>query len=400
MILPVRLDGAQYTPFSRLKGKVRIRWFPKLRVQFLPPQRFDIPEELRGRRRRQVAGDRLYDLMTDMMLASSDRDRTLFESLIDARHTHGAGHLVLEDVEMRPLSYRRLMTGAFALGRGIARETEPGERVGVLLPNVLGAAVTFFALHAWGRVPAMLNFSTGAASAVLACRAAQVGYLLTSRRFVEMGRLGDLITAINGVPVETWEEMADRIGHSNGQPLEIAVARPEGPVVLAVTPELITAKNLLGEDIRRYVIGIGTAGETYSKRLSLLEAVSESFRQTYAIVELMVVIVVKLLTGDISIDTVGGPIMIAQMAGDQAKAGVSSLFQFIAVISVNLAVINLLPIPVLDGGHLLFFLIEAVMGRPVNLKVREIAQQVGMVILIMLMILVFYNDIIRLFFSS
>lgn len=211
---------------------------------------------------------------------------------------------------------------------------------------------------------------------------------------------GDLITAINGVPVETWEEMADRIGHSNGQPLEIAVARPEGPIVLAVTPELITAKNLLGEDIRRYVIGIGTAGDTYPKRLSFLEAVSESFRQTYAIVELMVVIVVKLLTGDISIDTVGGPIMIAQMAGDQAKAGASSLFQFIAVISVNLAVINLLPIPVLDGGHLLFFLIEAVMGRPVNLKVREIAQQVGMVILIMLMILVFYNDIIRLFFSS
>jgi regulator of sigma E protease len=114
----------------------------------------------------------------------------------------------------------------------------------------------------------------------------------------------------------------------------------------------------------------------------------------------MVVIVTKLLTGGISIDTVGGPIMIAQMAGDQAKAGISSLFQFIAVISVNLAVINLLPIPVLDGGHLLFFLIEAVMGRPVNLKVREIAQQVGMVILIMLMILVFYNDIVRLFFSS
>jgi regulator of sigma E protease len=207
---------------------------------------------------------------------------------------------------------------------------------------------------------------------------------------------GDLITAIDAVPVETWEEMADRIGRSNGQPLEIAVSRPEGTILLSVTPELITTKNLLGEDIRRYVIGIGTAGETYSKKLSLFQAVTESFRQTYAIVELMVVIVAKLLTGDISIDTVGGPIMIAQMAGDQAKAGVSSLFQFIAVISVNLAVINLLPIPVLDGGHLLFFLIEAVKRRPVNLKVREIAQQVGMVLLIMLMILVFYNDITRL----
>jgi regulator of sigma E protease len=211
---------------------------------------------------------------------------------------------------------------------------------------------------------------------------------------------GDLVTAVDGVAVDTWEAMADRITHSNGKPLEITVERPEGTVVLRATPGLITSKNLLGEDIKRYVIGIGTAGETYSKKLGFFQSAVESLRQTYGIVELMVMIVAKLITGGISIDTVGGPIMIAQMAGDQAKAGISSLFQFIAVISVNLAVINLLPIPVLDGGHLLFFAIEAVIGRPVNVKVREIAQQVGMVILIMLMVLVFYNDITRLFFSS
>jgi regulator of sigma E protease len=211
---------------------------------------------------------------------------------------------------------------------------------------------------------------------------------------------GDLVTAIDGVAVETWEAMADRITRSNGKTLEITVERPGGPIVLRATPELVKSKNLLGEDIKRYVIGIGTAGETKSMKLNLFQAARESLRQTYGIVELMVMIVAKLITGDISIDTVGGPIMIAQMAGDQAKAGISSLFQFIAVISVNLAVINLLPIPILDGGHLLFFAIEAFKGRPVNLKVREIAQQVGMVILIMLMILVFYNDITRLFFSS
>jgi regulator of sigma E protease len=211
---------------------------------------------------------------------------------------------------------------------------------------------------------------------------------------------GDLVTAVDGAAVDTWEAMAERISHSGGKPLEITVERPEGRLALPVTPELITSKNLLGEEIKRYVIGIGPAGETDSKKLGFFAAGKESLRQTYGIVELMVMIVTKLITGDISIDTVGGPIMIAQMAGDQAKAGVNSLFQFIAVISVNLAVINLLPIPVLDGGHLLFFAIEALIGRPVNLKVREIAQQVGMVILIMLMILVFYNDINRLFFSS
>jgi regulator of sigma E protease len=252
--------------------------------------------------------------------------------------------------------------------------------------NILLAVLIFF----------IISWATG----ILILKPAVGSVKEGSPAFAAGFKKGDLITAINAEPVETWEEMAERIGRSNGQPLEVAVRRPEGTLVLAVTPELISTKNLLGEDIRRYVIGIGTAGETYSKELTLFGALAESFHQTYAIVELMVVIVAKLFTGDISIDTVGGPIMIAQMAGDQAKAGVSSLFQFIAVISVNLAVINLLPIPVLDGGHLLFFLIEAVKGRPVSLKVREIAQQVGMVILIMLMILVFYNDIIRLFFSS
>jgi len=213
-------------------------------------------------------------------------------------------------------------------------------------------------------------------------------------------RPGDLVTAIDGDPVDTWEAMADRIGRSEGRVLAIAVDRPEGSVVLKVAPELARTRNLLGEEIKRYVIGIGTAGDTRSRQLGLFEAAGESLRQTYGVIELMVVIVAKLLTGGIPIDTVGGPIMIAQMAGDQAKAGIASLFQFIAVISVNLAVINLLPIPVLDGGHLLFFVIEAVKGRPVSLKVREVAQQVGMVLLAMLMILVFYNDITRLFFSS
>jgi regulator of sigma E protease len=91
--------------------------------------------------------------------------------------------------------------------------------------------------------------------------------------------------------------------------------------------------------------------------------------------------------------------MIAQMAGDSAKAGLGSLIAFIALISVNLAIINLLPIPVLDGGHLLFFLIEAIKGSPVSIKVREVAQQIGLFLLIMLMILVFYNDITRVIFS-
>ena len=161
----------------------------------------------------------------------------------------------------------------------------------------------------------------------------------------------------------------------------------------------MVTKNIFGEDVQRYIIGITAAGETYSKEINVFQAFSESMIQTYRVTELMVVIIVKLFSGDISTDTIGGPIMIAQMAGDSAKAGIGSLISFIALISVNLAIINLLPIPVLDGGHLLFFSIEAIKGRPVSTKVREIAQQVGLFILILLMILVFYNDISRIFFS-
>jgi len=210
---------------------------------------------------------------------------------------------------------------------------------------------------------------------------------------------GDLITAINESAINSWDEMAEIINASIGEKIKLAVRRGESTQKFSLAPELVTTKNIFGEDVQRYIIGITASGETYSKELNLFQAFSESMIQTYRVTELMVVIIAKLITGDISTDTLGGPIMIAQMAGDSAKAGIGSLISFIALISVNLAIINLLPIPVLDGGHLLFFSIEAVKGRPVSIKVREIAQQIGLFLLILLMILVFYNDISRIFFS-
>ena len=210
---------------------------------------------------------------------------------------------------------------------------------------------------------------------------------------------GDLITAINESAINSWDEMAEIINASKGQKIKLAVRRGESTQKFSLAPEQVTTKNIFGEDVQRYIIGITASGDTYSKELNLFQAFSESMIQTYRVTELMVVIIAKLITGDISTDTLGGPIMIAQMAGDSAKAGIGSLISFIALISVNLAIINLLPIPVLDGGHLLFFSIEAVKGRPVSIKVREIAQQVGLFLLILLMILVFYNDISRIFFS-
>jgi regulator of sigma E protease len=209
----------------------------------------------------------------------------------------------------------------------------------------------------------------------------------------------DLITAINGTAITSWDEMAEIINASNGEPIQLTFLRGDSTQDLWVTPERAPAKNIFGENIQRFIIGITASRESYSKELNFFQALSESLIQSYRVTELMVVIIAKLLKGDISTDTLGGPIMIAQMAGDSAKAGVGSLISFIALISINLAIINLLPIPVLDGGHLLFFLVEAIKGSPVSVKVREIAQQIGLFLLILLMILVFYNDITRIFFS-
>jgi acyl-[acyl-carrier-protein]-phospholipid O-acyltransferase/long-chain-fatty-acid--[acyl-carrier-protein] ligase len=211
-VLPVRIDGALYTPFSRMRGKLRLRWFPKITLTFLPPVRFDPPEGMRGAALRQHQADRLYDVMTDMVFRTSNIDRTLFEALLDARHTHGRRHVVLEDIQRNPANYDRLVMGSFILGRRIAEMT-PGQRhVGVLLPNATGCFVTIFGLHAFGRTPAMLNFSTGAVNMAAACTAAQVTTIVTSRRFIEAGNMEeDLKLLSEGRKVIFLEELRETL---------------------------------------------------------------------------------------------------------------------------------------------------------------------------------------------
>jgi regulator of sigma E protease len=208
-------------------------------------------------------------------------------------------------------------------------------------------------------------------------------------------RAQDEIVAIDGTTIGSWEDLADIISQSEGRGLSITVSRDSGLHDMAVTPQLKRTQNIFNEDIDRYVIGISAAGDILQMDLSFTQAVVESFSQTYKIAELTVLSVVKLIQGTVSAKTIGGPIMIAEMAGQQAKAGATNLFFFIALLSINLAILNFLPIPVLDGGHLVFFTIEMIIGRPVNTRMREIAQQAGIFILIMLMIFVFYNDISR-----
>jgi len=209
----------------------------------------------------------------------------------------------------------------------------------------------------------------------------------------------DLVVSIDSVDISSWEDMANAIMASKGKTLAISVLRGDTILTKNVTPEVKKIENIFNEDVDRYVIGITASGEIFKKDLNFFQAFSESINQTYQITALTIKGLVKLFQGTVSPKTLGGPIMIAQVAGQQAKEGVVNLIFFIALISINLAILNFLPIPVLDGGHLLFFFIEAIKGSPVSVKVREISQQAGIFVLILLMIYVFYNDIARVFLS-
>lgn len=210
IILPVRIDGAQYTPFSRLRGKVRLRWFPHITLTVLPPRSLNVADELRGKARRAAAGLRLYDLMKEMLFETSDTHKTLFHSLLDGCHIHGEYHRIVDDIRRTPLTYRGLITRSIALGGELARFTRREEYVGVLLPNMVATITAFFGLHAYGRVPAMLNFSTGNKNVLSACKTAAVTQVLTSRTFIATAKLEGMIENLhqNAVTIHYLEDIA------------------------------------------------------------------------------------------------------------------------------------------------------------------------------------------------
>ena len=192
-LLPLRIDGAQYTPFSRLRGGERLRWFPQITLTILPPRRFVISDELKGRARRNAVGQMLADLMTEMIFATSNYQRTVFQSLIDARRIHGGRRIVVEDIERKPLTYSQVIMRAFILGERMARETRRGERVGVLLPTSVSTVVTLMALYAYGRIPAMLNFTTGMRGMHAAVTSAEIRTIYTSRQFISAAKMTNVV---------------------------------------------------------------------------------------------------------------------------------------------------------------------------------------------------------------
>ncbi len=243
VVVPVRIDGPERSPFGYLnRYQTRKVWFPKTTITILPPQKLEIDPALKGRTRRQAVGAKLQDIMVDSAVRTANLDRTLFQALVDAKETFDTGKPAVEDPLGTKLSYKKLIVGAQVLGGKLAAFAPVGANVGVMLPNSAGVAVTFFALQGIGRVPAMLNFTAGAANMTAACRAAKVEVIFTARAFVDKARLGDVVAKLSEVArivyledVKASVTLADKIKGllRGGAPL---VARePNDPAAILFT---------------------------------------------------------------------------------------------------------------------------------------------------------------------
>ena len=229
----------------------------------------------------------------------------------------------------------------------------------------------------------------------------KVGEVLPGKPAARAGiQAGDRITAVDGKQVTRWEDFAKIIARGKLAPMLIEVRRGESALQFTMTPESRTSKNILGDTVTQPVIGVIASGDSVIEHFPPGEAIVRGSAQCWNVIKLTALSLVRLVERAIPLDTIGGPIMIVKMAGQQAAAGGVNFLAFVALLSVNLGVLNLLPVPILDGGHLAFFLIELVIGRPVSKRTREIAQQVGLVLLISLMMLAFYNDIARMFVKA
>jgi acyl-[acyl-carrier-protein]-phospholipid O-acyltransferase/long-chain-fatty-acid--[acyl-carrier-protein] ligase len=197
-VVPVRLEGLDATPFTRLsKAQVRRRWFPKVTVTVLEPVKLSVDPALKGKHRRMAAGAALYEIMSNLVYRTTSIERTVPEALIEAAEIHGMSRVAVEDPVTGTLSYRKLLLGARILGEKLMPLAPEGKPIGLMLPNANGAAVTLIALMSAGRVPAMINFTAGVANVLAACNASQVDTIVTSRAFVEKGRLEPLIAGLS-----------------------------------------------------------------------------------------------------------------------------------------------------------------------------------------------------------
>ena len=237
-----------------------------------------------------------------------------------------------------------------------------------------------------------------ASQAIQPFRPAVVGQVLPGRPAERAGvQPGDTILKLNGRPIAQWYDVLEVLQANQGEPVSMEIGRATGRRTLEVRPEVVTVEGLDGKPRQVGRIGISVELNFRSEPLSIGAAVVEGWKATVSSSTQIVRTVRGLFSGRISRREVGGPIMIGQLAGESARMGLDPFLAFMALISINLAILNLLPIPVLDGGQFLFLLAEAVIRRPLPLKLRERLTAVGMVVIVLLMGLAFSNVSRRLF---
>jgi regulator of sigma E protease len=209
---------------------------------------------------------------------------------------------------------------------------------------------------------------------------------------------GDTILAIDGKETAHWEDVSQYIKNSQGQEVILTLQRNDQTLDIAVAPRLEKTRNIFGEEVgERYLIGIARSEKVIYEKVGFIKSLQAGISQTWSWMYLTVMGLVKIIQKVVPASELGGPILIAKIAGERMEAGWINFLYFMGVLSVNLGILNLLPIPILDGGHLVFFSVEAILRKPLNLRTMEIMQQVGLVLLGTLMIFVFYNDLVRVF---
>lgn len=210
-ILPIRVDGTQFTRFSKVRklmgAKFKLR--RKITITVLPSVKVNAPADLDNRERRKFIGQSLYDIMSKMMFESSDYKETLFQSLISATKIYGKATIIMQDIDNNSMSYRGILLKSFILAKLISRDSKYGEKVGLMLPNMVGSAVAFFGMQAVGCIPAMINFTSGPSNVVSACETAKIKTIYTSRKFVKKAALKSVVDAVEkaGVVVIYLEDL-------------------------------------------------------------------------------------------------------------------------------------------------------------------------------------------------
>ncbi len=207
-------------------------------------------------------------------------------------------------------------------------------------------------------------------------------------------QVGDSIVSVDGTPVRRWTDVTERVTNAAGKSLQLGIVRHGQAVTINVTPELTTDTNVVtGQPVQVGRIGAASRAQTERERLSLIESMGSGWTATLAMGGSVIGVVKGLVTGAVSVSQLGGPIEIARTSVAAARSGMETLFSLIAFLSINIAILNLLPIPILDGGQILLHVAEAIKGSAFSARTREYILRAGLLAIALLFVLVMFNDI-------